>query len=67
MKPKIAPLNTTFFIASIIGFLISIFYVPQFSPSWAFAFAALFFLMFIASTISMFRGGPPRAELETKI
>ena len=67
MKPKIAPLNTTFFLASIIGFLISIFFIPQFSASWAFAFAVLFFIMFIASIISMFRGGPPRAELETKI
>jgi len=67
MKPKIAPLNTTFFLISIIGFLISIFFIPQFSQTWAFAFALLFFIMFIASIISMMRGGPPRAELETKI
>ena len=58
MAPKIAPLNTTFFMTSIIGFLISIFYLPQFSPSWAFALAALFFIMLVASIKSMFIAKP---------
>lgn len=58
MKPNIAPLNTSFFLTSMIGFLISIFFIPQFSPTWAFAFAILFFIMFIASIISMFKGRP---------
>ncbi len=55
MAPKIAPLSTTFFLASIIGFLVSVFYIPQVSQTWAFAFALLFFLMFIAAIISMFK------------
>ncbi len=67
MKPKFAPLNTMFFMSSVIGFLISVFYVPQFSQSWAFAFATLFFIMLIASIISMFKGNKPKLQLETEI
>jgi hypothetical protein len=57
IKP-VAPLKTSFLVFSIIGFLISVLYIPQFSISWAFAFALLFFLMFIASMISMTRATP---------
>ena len=63
MKPKIAPLSTTFFLASIIGFLVSVFYIPQFSQTWAFTFALIFFIMFIASIISMFKA---KAEPQLK-
>jgi len=66
MARKIAPLNTTFFMTSIIGFLISIFYIPQFSLSWAFALAALFFIMLAASIKSMF-AGKPNPQLKFKI
>lgn len=66
MRTNIAPLNSTFFLMGMIGFLISIFYIPQFSVSWAFAFAALFFMMLIASFISMVRA-KPKAQLQTKL
>lgn len=48
-----APLNTTFFTASIIGFFLSIFYIWKYSIPWATAFATIFTIMFIASMISM--------------
>ncbi len=39
---------------SIIGFLISVFYIaPTFSLSWGFTFSLVFFMMFISSVISM--------------
>jgi multisubunit Na+/H+ antiporter MnhB subunit len=57
MAFKPAPLNTAFFATSIIGFLISIFYIYPKTVSWGFAFALVFALMFIASLISMRRAG----------
>lgn len=50
---NIAPLSGSFMLTSILGFLISAFYVyPQSSP-WGFTFMTTFFLMFISSLISM--------------
>ncbi len=63
MAPKIVPLSTTFFLTSLIGFLVSIFYISTYSLTWAFAFALLFFIMLIASIISMFRA---RAKKQLK-
>ena len=57
-KSRFAPLNTTFLVSSIIGFLISTVYLPKFSITWAFAFAFLFFIMFIAAMLSMARATP---------
>ena len=53
---KIAPLNSAFLVTSIIGFLISAFYLPQYSQTWAFTFGFIFIIMFVASMISMAKG-----------
>lgn len=58
MAFKPAPLNTAFFATSIIGFLISAFYIYPHSISWGMAFGLIFVLMFIASIISMTRATP---------
>jgi hypothetical protein len=53
----ITPLNSTFMLTSIIGFLASAFWVPTLtfknSISYAFAFGIVFLVMFISSIISM--------------
>ncbi|MBW2968952.1 hypothetical protein KY314_02450 [Candidatus Woesearchaeota archaeon] len=56
MPFKPAPLNSAFFATSIIGILITIFYVFYLSTSWGTAFIIIFSLMFIASLISMRKG-----------
>ncbi len=53
-----APLNTGFMISSIIGFLVSILYVPRFSLEMAASFSIVFFCMFLASMVSMSRASP---------
>ncbi|MBD3361686.1 hypothetical protein GF358_02745 [Candidatus Woesearchaeota archaeon] len=58
MAFKPAPLNTAFFATSIIGFLISAFYIYPHNISWGIAFGLVFALMFIASIISMMRAKP---------
>jgi len=55
---KIAPLRSGFLVTSMIGFLVSVLYIPQFSKTWAFAFGIVFTIMFVASMISMVRGAP---------
>ncbi len=55
---KAAPLNTSFMVASIIGLIISAIYLRTISLTWAVAFGILFFIMFIASMISMSRASP---------
>ncbi len=59
---NIAPLNSAFLVTSIIGFLISVFYLPQYSQTWAFTFGFIFITMFVASMISMVRG-PVKQQL----
>jgi len=56
----VTPLSSTFMLTSIIGFLVSAFFVPTLDPelfpnalSYAVAFGIVFALMFIASLISM--------------
>jgi hypothetical protein len=53
-----APLTSGFMVASIIGFFVSLLYITKFSASLAFAFATVFFCMFIACIISMRRASP---------
>ncbi len=65
MPFKPAPLNTAFFATSIIGILISIFYVFSLSVSWGTAFTIVFALMFIASIISM-RQATPHIQLQKR-
>lgn len=62
-----APLKTTFLLTSMIGFLISAFYISRYSVPYSVAFSAVFVLMFIAAMISMRRATPdeqlfPRPE-----
>lgn len=52
---KVAPLKSSFMLASLLGLLISIVYTlyGRISTDWGFALGFLFFLMLIASLISM--------------
>ena len=50
---KAAPLSSGFMLASIIGFIVSLLYIWGLSPSFGFAFAAIFAVMFVASIVSM--------------
>jgi hypothetical protein len=65
MAFKATPIKSSFFAASIIGLLVSIFYIPKYSIPWAYAFGILFLLMIIASLISM-RQATPDAQLYPK-
>jgi len=55
---KVAPLKSSFMVASMIGFLVSALYIAEFSKTWALAFGTVFSLMFVASLISMVEGSP---------
>ena len=50
---NVAPLSGAFMITSIVGFLISAFYIMPNSNKWGFTFVLFFTLMFIAAMISM--------------
>ncbi len=50
---KIIHLNSGFMLTSMLGFLITVLYIPKYSMTWAITFAVVFVLMFIASVISM--------------
>ena len=60
---KVAPLSGTFMIASMLGFIISVFWVyPRWKPYGA-AFAIIVIIMFVASIISM-TYAPAEQELQ---
>jgi len=67
MLPKVAPLHSSFMVASMIGFLVSILYIYyQLNyKTWGFTLALFFALMFIASVISM-TYSPAMPELNKK-
>lgn len=50
---NIAPLSGGYMITSIVGFLISAFYILPNSKTWGFTFVLFFTLMLVASLISM--------------
>ena len=50
---NIAPLSGGYMLTSIVGFLISAFYILPNSNTWGFTFVLFFTLMFVASMISM--------------
>jgi hypothetical protein len=50
---KYAHLSAGFMLTSIIGFLISSFFIWKYSVSWGFTFSLFFGIMFVASIISM--------------
>ena len=62
---NVAPLNTSFMVAAMVGFLVSVLYIPRFSLNWAFAFGLVFTCMFVASLISMV-SGPETEQLRSK-
>jgi multisubunit Na+/H+ antiporter MnhB subunit len=47
------PLTSGFMLTSIIGFLVSVFFVWKLSENWGFTFGLFFVIMFIASVINM--------------
>tara|TARA_Y100000310_G_scaffold47186_1_gene43783 strand:- start:12570 stop:12806 length:237 start_codon:yes stop_codon:yes gene_type:complete len=59
---NVAPLKGGYMITSIVGFLISAYYVYDISAKWGFTFALFFVLMFVSSLISM-TYGPDEAML----
>lgn len=62
---KVAPLSSTFMLTAMVGFLISVIYIPKLSLDWAFAFSLIFLLMFISSMISMTRATIDDSHLDT--
>jgi len=64
-KDKIAPLSASFTLASIIGFILSLVYIMDWDTTWGFAFALIFFCMFLASMQSM-RYANPDAQLKMR-
>jgi len=50
---KVAPLKGSFMLTSILGFIISAIYIYDINAKLGFAFSLVFFLMFVASLISM--------------
>ena len=62
-KFKVAPLSNVFMMASMLGFIISAWFIIPVSKSWGFASSLIFLLMFIASLISMSKA-PSEAELQ---
>ena len=50
---NIAPLSGGYMLTSIVGFIISAFYILPNSRKWGFTFVLFFTLMFVASMISM--------------
>jgi len=60
---KAAPLSSSFFLASILGILITAFYWNTFGDDWSTAFILIFAVMFISSLISM-RRAPIEEVLE---
>lgn len=49
----VSPLSSSFMLTSMVGFLISVFFVYGMSKSWGFTFGLFFVIMFISSLISM--------------
>lgn len=64
---KYAHLSAGFMLTSIIGFLISIFFVWQYSLSWGFTFALFFLIMFVASMISMTKADFTESEVQQEL
>ncbi len=55
---KIAPLKSSFLAMSMLGFLLSVIFIPSYSKTWAFTFGLIFTIMFVASMISMMYATP---------
>jgi len=64
---RYAHLSAGFMLTSIIGFLISVFFVWKFSMPWGFTFALFFGIMFIASFISMTKANFTDKEMQEEL
>ena len=62
---NVAPLSGGFMLTSLVGFMISMFYVFPNSYKWGFTFVVFFTLMFIAALISM-TYAPTDSQLKMK-
>jgi len=64
MNLKMAPLPGTFMLTGMLGFIISAIYTAsgRVNATWGFAFSMVFFLMFIASMLSMMPQFPDWAK-----
>ena len=62
---KYAPLHTSFMITAMLGLIISLIFVWDYSETWALAFTVVFFCMFVAAMTSM-RHANPDEQLGTK-
>ena len=67
MKLRYAHLSAGFMLTSIIGFFISIYFMPKISESWAFTFGVFFTVMFISSIISMTKADFTDKELQEEL
>jgi len=66
-KFKFAPLSGGYMATSMLGIMISLYYVYKQSSDWGITFAMIFAIMFIASLVSMTVADPKEfIELETK-
>ncbi|MBW2973209.1 hypothetical protein KY346_02340 [Candidatus Woesearchaeota archaeon] len=63
---RAAPLKSSFMLIGIIGFLVSVIYLPKISLNWAFAFGLVFLLMIIATLVSMTQSKPVLPLYEKK-
>lgn len=52
-KPNITALSSSFMLTSMVGFIVSAFFVYGISKPWGFTFGLFFGIMFISSMISM--------------
>ena len=57
-KSNFAPLPSSTLLIAIFGFFISVVYVVKHWPSFGFAFAIVFVMMFMASFISLMKADP---------
>ena len=52
-KMNVTPLSSSFMLTSMVGFLVSSFFVYGLSKTWGFTLGLFFALMFIAAMVSM--------------
>lgn len=64
VKDEWAPLSAGFMLTSILGFMISIWFVMDLSKTWGFTFTFFFIIMFLASLISMTKANPRTDHLD---
>lgn len=64
---KYAHLSAGFMLTSILGFLISAFFVNGLSETWGFTFMLFFSIMFVASMISMTKAPYTEKEYQDEL